>query len=135
MFSHLFKLIWNKKKQNFLLMLEIFLAFIGLFAGATFVLYPINNYKIPPGFEAENLWSVTFDAPDEIKSIDSLTIFRESLRRVLLSNSQIEDVSYTSVNIPYSGNGLNGAVKSNLNETYANIYTTEDNYANVLRLK
>ena len=116
MFTHLFKLIWNKKKQNFLLLLEIFLSFIGLFAGATFVLYPYNNYKIPAGFEAENVWAVNFDGGEEIKDIDSLKIFRESVKRVLLSMNQVEDVSYTSVNIPYSGNAFNGGIKYNNNE-------------------
>ena len=135
MFTHLFRLIWNKKKQNFLLMLEIFLSFIGLFAGATFVLYPYNNYKIPAGFEAENVWSVTFDAPSGINNIDSLKMFRESVRQVVLSTKQVEDVTYTTVNIPYSGNGFNGAVKHGSNQTYANMYITEDNYANILRLK
>ena len=47
MLKHLLRLTWNKKKQNFLLILEIFFSFIGLFAGFTFVLYPYNNYKLP----------------------------------------------------------------------------------------
>ena len=135
MFTHLFKLIWNKKKQNFLLLLEIFLSFIGLFAGATFVLYPYNNYKIPAGFEAENVWAVNFDGGEEIKDIDSLKIFRESVKRVLLSMNQVDDVSYTSVNIPYSGNAFNGGIKYNNNEIYGNMYTTEDNYAKLMGLK
>ena len=135
MFTHLFKLIWNKKKQNFLLLLEIFLSFIGLFAGATFVLYPYNNYKIPAGFEADNVWAVNFDGGEEINDIDSLKIFRESVKRVLLSMNQVEDVSYTSVNIPYSGNAFNGGIKYNNNEIYGNMYTTEDNYAKLMGLK
>ena len=60
MLKHLFKLTWNKKKQNFLLILEILFSFIGLFAGFTFVLYPYNNYKLPLGFEHENVWVVNF---------------------------------------------------------------------------
>ena len=62
-------------------------------------------------------------------------MFRESVRQVVLSTKQVEDVTYTTVNIPYSGNGFNGAVKHGSNQTYANMYITEDNYANILRLK
>ena len=135
MLTHLIKLIWNKKKQNFLLLLEIFIAFIGLCAGFTLILYPYNNYKLPQGFEDENVWAVDFNTKVEINSLDSLQIFRESVRQVLLSMNGVEDVTYSSVNYPYSGNGSNTALKVNNMETWANFYTTEDNYANLLGMK
>lgn len=135
MLKHLFRLIWNKKKQNFLLIAEIFVAFIGLFAGFTFLLYPYNNYKLPAGLETENIWTVDFKAANEIKSMDSLQIFRESIRKVVLSLDGVEDMTYSSVNFPYSGNGYNTAVKSDGNDTWANFYTVEDNYAKLLSMK
>ena len=39
MFKHLFKLIWNKKKQNFLLMSEMFFSFLVLFAVFTLLVF------------------------------------------------------------------------------------------------
>jgi putative ABC transport system permease protein len=135
MLAHLFRLIWNKKKQNSLLMLEIFIAFIGLFAGFTFILYPYNNYKLPQGFKDENVWTVDLHNTEKIKNIDSIQIFRESLKKVLFSLKGVEDVSYSSVNYPYSGNGYNTAVRINGAESWANFYTTEDNYAKILDMK
>lgn len=135
MLTHLFRLIWNKKKQNFLLMLEVFVAFIGLFAGFTFMLYPYNNYKLPRGFETENIWTVTLNGAEHIKNIDSLQIFRESVRKVLLSMKGVEDVTYGSVNFPLSGNGFNAGIKHNANEVWAELHTVEDNYAKVLGIK
>lgn len=134
MLSHLFRLIWNKKKQNFLLLLEIFIAFIGLFAGFTFILYPYNNYKIPQGFNDEHVWTVNFKR-EEIKNVDSLQLFRESVKKVLLSMNGVEDVAYSSVNYPYSGNGYNTAIRVNGAETWANFYTTEDNYIDIMDMK
>ena len=135
MFTHLFKLIWNKKKQNALLLLELLISFIGLCAGFTFMLYPYNNYKIPAGFSTENVWVVNFDSPNEIQDIDSLVTFRESVKKSLLSMNMIQDVSYTSVNIPYSGNGFNASVIYNGNESWGNVYTAEDNFKDILGIK
>jgi putative ABC transport system permease protein len=135
MFTHLFRLIWNKKKQNFLLMLEIFLSFIGMCAAFTFMLYPYNNYKLPRGFFPENVWVVNLNDGEEIKNIDSLQLFRESVKRVLLSMKGIEDVSYTSGNIPFSGNSSNTDISYNGVQVWANLYTTEDSYAKVLGVK
>lgn len=135
MLTHLFRLIWNKKKQNFLLLLEIFIAFIGLCAGFTFALYPYNNHKLPNGFEDENVWTVNFKGEDEIKNMDSLQIFRESVKKSLSSINGVEDVTYGSVNFPFSGNFFNTAFKYNGAETWANFYTVEDNYEKLMRLK
>ncbi|MBA2499407.1 MAG: ABC transporter permease [Chitinophagaceae bacterium] len=135
MLTHLFRLIWNKKKQNFLLILEIFIAFIGLCAGFTFILYPYNNYKLPLGFEPQNVWVVNFDRPDEIKNLDSLQIFNESIKSVLFSLNGVEDVTYSSINFPLSGNGFNTAVRINGQESWAYFYSAEDNYIKVLGMK
>jgi len=135
MLTHLFRLIWNKKKQNFLLILEIFLSFIGLCAAFTFVLYPYNNYKLPAGLQHENVWVVNYNSADEIKSIDSLQIFRESVKKVLLSMNQVQDVTYCSGNIPFSGNSSNTDIKHNGNEIFANVYSVEDSYLNILGMK
>lgn len=135
MLRHLFRLTWNKKKQNSLLILEIFISFIGLFAGFTFLLYPYNNYKLPIGFDPENVWIVNFNAADEIKNVDSLQIFRESVKSVLLSMNGVEDVTYSSKNIPFSNSGFNMAIQYNGNETWGSVYTVQDNYAKLLGAK
>ncbi len=135
MFTHLFRLIWNKKKQNFLLLIEIFFSFIGLFAAFTFFLYPYNNYKIPTGFEHERVWVVNFNYMDEIKSTDSLQMIRESVKKTLSSMNGVEDVTFSSVNYPFSGNGFNTPLKYNGVESWGNFYTVEENYAQLMRME
>lgn len=135
MLTHLIRLIWNKKKQNFLLLLEIFFSFIGLFAGFTFVLYPYNNYKLPAGFEYENIWAVNFKTAEEMKNIDSILVFRESVKKAVLSMNGVKDVTYCSGNIPFSGNASNTGIRYNGAESWANIYSAEDNYATIMGLK
>jgi len=135
MFTHLLRLIWNKKKQNALLMLELFFSFIGLFVLFTFLLYPYNNYKLPTGFEPKDVWVVNSHTEDQIEDIDSLQIVRESIRKVLLSMDKVEDVSYSGSNIPFSGNGSNTDFTYNGKQTWANVYTTDDRYLNVMGME
>ena len=41
MIKHLFKLIWNKKKQNFLMIIEMFVSFLVIFA-VQFVVFELH---------------------------------------------------------------------------------------------
>src|SRR6186713_1052726 len=107
MFKHLFKLIWNKKKQNFLLMTEMFVSFIVMFAVFTLMVYYYSNYKQPTGFDYDNVWVVNYRPPENISSADSVRLFHETLRRMLTSMPQIQAVSFTSPNVPFSMSTMN----------------------------
>lgn len=135
MLRHLSKLIWNKKKQNFLLMLEIFVSFLGLFVGFTAILYPYNNYKLPLGFEDENVWAINATPAYEIKDRDSLMLFRETIKRSLLAMENVGAVSYSGSNIPFSGNSSNTEVGFEGERTFSNVYSVEDSYLDVLGMK
>src|SRR5690606_26308208 len=58
MIKHLIKLIWNKKRSNFLLTTEIFASFIVLFGVMSLVFYNYGNYAEPPGYDYEDVWAV-----------------------------------------------------------------------------
>jgi putative ABC transport system permease protein len=135
MLRHLFKLIWNKKKQNFLLIVEMFISFIVMFAVFTMLVYYYNNYRTPVGFEYENVWSVNYNSPGETKSIDSLIMFNDNLKQVMRSMSEIEDVAFCSNNHPFTNNESNTDIDYRNSEVMANIYAAEDSYASVLDMK
>jgi len=135
MLRHLFKLIWNKKKQNFLLIAEMLVSFIVIFAVFTLLVYFYRNYKQPMGFEYENVWAVKFDKPDNIKSNDSLKLYFETVSNLLHSMPQIKYVSFTSGNYPFSPSTNNNSVNYNKNNTVSNFYVVQDDYANALNLK
>jgi len=96
MTKHLFKLIWNKKKQNFLLMSEMLVSFLVIFAVFTLMVYYYNNYKKTMGFDCENLWVVNYNNTYQTKSTDSLNIFYENLRQTIKSMPQVKEVSFCS---------------------------------------
>ncbi len=61
MIRHLFRLIWNRKRANALVIAEIFVCFLVLFAVSTLSLYSWINYHKPLGFAYENVFSVDID--------------------------------------------------------------------------
>ena len=102
MFKHLFKLIWNKRKQNFLFLSEILISFLVIFAVFSFLTYYYQNYSRPLGFEYQKVWSVKYENRQLSKKLDSLQIFYDNLTKSLKSMPQIEQVTFTSNNFPYS---------------------------------
>jgi putative ABC transport system permease protein len=136
MFKHLFKLIWNKKKQNFLFLAEILVSFLVIFTVFSFVLYYYQNYKKPRGFEYEKVWIVDYNNTQETKSADTLTMFYENLRATIKALPQVVDVSFSGHNIPYS-DSYNSTNIEHKGKKYDRIsfYEIDNNYKDVWQLK
>jgi putative ABC transport system permease protein len=58
MIRHLFKLVWNRKRTNALIILEIFFSFLVVFVVGTLGLWLLDNYRRPLGFSYQNVWNV-----------------------------------------------------------------------------
>jgi putative ABC transport system permease protein len=136
MFKHLFKLIWNKKKQNFLLITEMFVSFLVMFGVFTLMVYYYHNYKQPMGFDYDNVWVVNYTPPENIHSNDSFMLFHETLSKMLKSMPQVEEISFTSGNVPFSMNTNNTMIGyGNNSNVMSNVYQAEETYKNVLNFK
>ena len=64
MTRHLFRLVWNRKRQNLLLAFEIFLSYLVLFAVVFLAVMGVANWQYPLGFSIERLWGVTLEYPE-----------------------------------------------------------------------
>ena len=100
MFSHLLKITWNRKGKNLLLIAEIMLSFIVVFAVLSFALYNFNNFFKARGYEYENVWAINigWGAAEEAASWSSLTAIEQQLQ----SYPEIESFSLTQSAYPYS---------------------------------
>src|SRR5258708_38816086 len=107
MLTHIFKLIWNKKKQNFLLMTEIFVSFIILFAVFTLMVYYYQNYRRPMGFDYERVWTMGYSNPKGMSDADSIAAFRATLKQMIKSMPHVEEGSFSDGVIPF-GNSNSG---------------------------
>jgi putative ABC transport system permease protein len=135
MFKHLFKLIWNKKKQNFLLMTEMLISFMVIFAVFTLVVYYYSNYKKPLGFDYENRWIINYNNANKTTNTDSLNLFYETLRQNVNSMPQVKGLTFTSDNVPFVQNTSSGQTAYHGKKEQTDMYTVDDNYRDVLNLQ
>jgi putative ABC transport system permease protein len=136
MFRHLFKLIWNKKKQNALLITEMFISFLVMFAIFTMVVFSYENYRQAMGFDYDNVWSINYTPPENITSNDSAIMFQEALKNTVRSMPQVSGVSFCGNNIPFSMNSSNTMVDfEKKKRSMTNIYNAEEDYLEVLNIK
>ncbi len=59
MIKHLFKMVWNRKRTNFLITVEIFFSFLVLFTVILFGVYYTDNYRQPLGFSYQNVLNIS----------------------------------------------------------------------------
>ena len=96
-------MIWNKRRSNALILIEIFLAFLVLFAVLSYVIYNMRMLSAPLGFETKDKWMVNLD---DLTSKDSLDVLemKNTLYTELLNLDNVTHVSYAENVTPYSGN-------------------------------
>ncbi|MDB5138076.1 MAG: FtsX-like permease family protein [Mucilaginibacter sp.] len=135
MFKHLFRLIWNKKKQNFLLMSEMLVSFLVIFAVFTLIVYYYNNYKKPIGLDYKNLWVVDYNNTYNTTNTDSLDTYYENLKQTIKSMPQVKEISFCSENVPFSQNHNGGSVYYKNSTSGADNYIVDDDYQKALNVK
>jgi putative ABC transport system permease protein len=61
MTRHMIRLVWNRRRSNALLAVEIFFSFLVLLAIAVAVVYFADAWRKPLGFDYENVWKIAVD--------------------------------------------------------------------------
>ncbi len=136
MLKHLFKLIWNKKKQNLLLISEMLVSFLVIFAVFTLLVYDYQNYKKPMGIDYENVWVVNYNNSFKTDNTDSLNLYYETMVQTIKSLPQIKEISFSNDNIAFSQNTNTGGITiKNKRIDNINWYTVDDNYQKVLNMQ
>ncbi len=96
--AQLFKLVWNRKRSNALMVAELVAAFIVLFFVCLAVIHFAITYRLPLGYEYENVWNIQAYRKQSPES-ESTTITRQSAQRlvsVLRELPSVESVSFVS---------------------------------------
>ena len=94
MILHLLKLVWNRKGSNALIILEIFLCFLVIFAVATTSLHLFANYRSPLGYEWQDVWRLDVEDDGRWNAEDATTL--EQLLRELERLPTVEAASATA---------------------------------------
>lgn len=131
MIRHLFKLIWNKKGTQSLLIIEIWASFMVLFGVLSLIVYNVNNYLQPIGFEYEHVWNL------ELANNQDTTEVAAKLQRVLQrirSAREVESASRMSSNTPFSANQMGNSVTYNKVNVGADFYYSDGELSKTLGL-
>ena len=135
MIQHLFTLIWNRRRSNFLLIAEIFLAFVVLFVVGSLLVYNQQNYRTPLGFAYEQVWRVDLD-PGTQPQAGRLAMVRRVLAQ-LRAMPGVVAVGRISSNTPFSGSHNSSPVgigKERKQAVKASGHFMEDPLRDVLQL-
>jgi len=135
MFRHLFKIIWNKKKQNFLLITEMLISFLVMFAVFTMLVHFYRNYRTPMGMQYENVWVINYNNTLKTQNKDSIMLFYEGLKQIILSMPQVKGVSYSSGNVPFSQSTMMSGYEYNSKQISSNFCQVDKDYASVLQIQ
>lgn len=132
MINHLFKLLWKKRKSNFLIMLEIFVAFFILFAVSSLSVYFYKGYIKPTGINADNVWVAYVNFNSSNDSLNKLS--QELLRQRLKNYKEIKSFSFGS-HFPYGNSRSTRGFDHNGKNYTTEVMSVEEAYPSVLGLK
>ena len=88
------------------------------------------------GFEYENVWVVTYNNSLDTKNGDSINLFYNNLRSTLTTLPEVEDVSFSNSNVPFSDSHSSNNVNYKGREyNRINIYQTDPSYNKVWQMR
>jgi putative ABC transport system permease protein len=87
----MFKLVWNRKRVNFLVTVEIFFSFLVLFAVVVLAAFYTDNYSQPLGFSYDNVWNVSIDVKQKSDDYHSAAQV-ETTRQLFLAVKEFPEV-------------------------------------------
>jgi putative ABC transport system permease protein len=133
MVNHLFKLIWKRRKSNFLIMLEIFVAFMILFAVSSLSIYFLKNYAQPMGINTNNVWAVyvNYNAPSDSLNKNNGELIAQRLK----SFKEIESYSFGWGTFPFGNSHSNRGFDFNGKNLETGVMDADENYPSVLGLQ
>ncbi len=134
MIKHIFTLIWNKKRKNFLLFLEILFAFLILFAVFTVVTRNLRIYWSPLGYNTVGIMNSNLTYEEDMDSTE-LADMKLLLKRELEQLPQIESVSYTNTVIPFGTSIWTTVSDANGFQLRTHISQTDEDYLETLEME
>jgi len=106
MIAHYLKLVWNRRRANGLILVEILVSFLVLCAVFGVVAYYAMNWFRPLGFDYRNVWTLEVDIPqatlDDREQTARALATSQRLLATMHDDPQVESAA-PMPNTPYSG--------------------------------
>jgi putative ABC transport system permease protein len=146
MIRHLLRIVWNRKRANFLIAVEILLSFLVLCVVATLIVYYVDNYRQPLGFAWQDTWVVSLnanaqdipgsDAPASAPGTGPRAAQRAQVARLLEIVRDLPEVASVSAAFigPYDGSTWRSHIRVG-GKYYRYLYNeATDDFAGTLRI-
>ena len=138
MTRHLLKLVWNRKRTNALIILEIFFSFLVVFLVGTLAIYFWDNYRQPLGYSYANVWRVTVDMKAGNEDDEATKAARLKILERLLGEAErldpVESAAAAMVS-PYDQGGWTSGMNIEGKDVEMEANSVTDNFAEVLGLE
>ncbi|MBC6609493.1 ABC transporter permease [Hymenobacter sp. BT507] len=132
--------MWNRRRANALLIVEMFLAFVVLFAVGSIGTTLWRNYRQPLGFTYTDVWQLNFTTGQQPRAEQFGTL--QQLLARLRSTPGVEEVALSASNTPFSFNDSRSSIemkdekgKTKRSINNVNVYNVGPELPKVLGLK
>lgn len=135
MIRHLFKVVWNRKRSNALIVTEIFVSFLVVFAVLAGLITVASNWKRPIGFEWRDVWDVRLALEADTMEADATT--KAALTRILTEVEALPEVASAALakTPPYSGSTSSARRRVNGRDVEWNFDSVSDGYRETMRMQ
>ena len=136
MIRHLLKLVWNRKRANALIVAEIFISFLVIFAVLTGLIMFGVAWSDPIGFNWNNVWDVRMDFDIDGRQQADPELHAAVMRMLAEAKSFPQVASAAISNTPpYSFSNTNGTRTFEGREVDLVMDDVTDDFAEVMQLK
>ena len=113
MTRHLIRLIWNRKRQNFLLTVEILFSFLTLFGVVLLAAHYVNNSRQPLGYQIDRVWSVSVERKESDRDPAVKARHRQTYEQVLMAVRDLPQVEAVAAAFtgPYANSSWGSGVR------------------------
>lgn len=129
MIRHILRLIWNRRKSNAMIMIEIFLSFIVLFALGSLIYFSAGNYLTPLGFTYDNVVVLRMNSNQFDYDPREMIL---QIGREIRSFDEVLQVSLASTNLPYARNYWSTNMTSDGRDFYTGTFYVDDNFSEAM---
>jgi len=136
MIRHMFKLMWNRKRRNLLLIIEMLVSFLVLFAITSTLFGWGLQYLEPRGFNPDDVWVVQVQWQNKVQgqTQDEVRQLLVRLEQEAGSFSEVSGVCWGFSNTPYSGSTWTSGITWNGQSVHYHYIMASDSYAEVLEI-
>lgn len=93
MIKHLLKIVWNRKRANLLITLEILISFLVIFSVMASAVYIMDIFGYPLGFTYQDVWNVRINTKTNFVDTDKDKVkYAQTINQLLVATKDFKEI-------------------------------------------